>query len=138
MLDNAPSLKDDFMTRLTVRSGDFLQGEGEYRNGSLTLKTPRSPSPGERISLARISDLKLSSLESSRSLGTALGWGVAGALVAGPVGLLAGLWLGGKEEEATFLATFKDGRKLLAVTDGKTWSKIDDNWRQHKRPASND
>ncbi|EJT83071.1 hypothetical protein PPS11_40003 [Pseudomonas putida S11] len=96
-----------------MQSGDFLQGEGEYRNGSLTLKTPRSPSPGERISLARISDLRLASLESSRSLGSALGWGVAGALVAGPVGLLAGLWLGGKEEEATFLATFKDGRKLI-------------------------
>jgi hypothetical protein len=31
------------MTRLTVQSGDFLQGEGEYRNGALTLKTPRSP-----------------------------------------------------------------------------------------------
>ncbi|KAF1310773.1 hypothetical protein BLX42_12265, partial [Pseudomonas sp. SG-MS2] len=118
------------MTRLTVQSGDFLQGEGEYRNGSLTLKTPRSPSPGERISLARISDLRLASLESNRSLGTALGWGMAGALVAGPVGLLAGLWLGGKEEEATFLATFKDGRKLMASTDGKTWSKIDDSWRQ--------
>ncbi|MCY1458873.1 hypothetical protein D9M71_762930 [compost metagenome] len=118
-----------------MQSGDFLQGEGEYRNGSLTLKTPRSPSPGERISLARISELRLASLESSRSLGSALGWGVAGALVAGPVGLLAGLWLGGKEEEATFLATFKDGRKLMAITDGKTWSKIDDNWRQHRRPA---
>ncbi|HDS1680448.1 TPA: hypothetical protein QEM39_001975 [Pseudomonas putida] len=126
------------MTRLTVQSGDFLQGEGEFRNGSLTLKTPRSPSPGERISLARIADLRLASLESSRSLGTALGWGVAGALVAGPVGLLAGLWLGGKEEEATFLATFKDGRKLMAITDGKTWSKIDDTWRQHRRPAPAD
>ncbi|MFZ5933466.1 hypothetical protein BGP84_25915 [Pseudomonas putida] len=126
------------MTRLTVQSGDFLQGEGEFRNGSLTLKTPRSPSPGERISLARIADLRLASLESSRSLGTALGWGVAGALVAGPVGLLAGLWLGGKEEEATFLATFKDGRKLMAITDGKTWSKIDHTWRQHRRPATAD
>ncbi|HGA2317479.1 TPA: hypothetical protein ACIRVE_002034 [Pseudomonas putida] len=126
------------MTRLTVQSGDFLQGEGEFRNGSLTLKTPRSPSPGERISLARIADLRLASLESSRSLGTALGWGVAGALVAGPVGLLAGLWLGGKEEEATFLATFKDGRKLMAITDGKTWSKIDDTWRQHRRPPPTD
>jgi len=126
------------MTRLTVQSGDFLQGEGEFRNGSLTLKTPRSPSPGERISLARIADLRLASLESSRSLGTALGWGVAGALVAGPVGLLAGLWLGGKEEEATFLATFKDGRKLMAITDGKTWSKIDDTWRQHRRPSPAD
>ncbi|WP_060508834.1 hypothetical protein [Pseudomonas sp. NBRC 111124] len=126
------------MTRLTVQSGDLLQGEGEFRNGSLTLKTPRSPSPGERISLARIADLRLASLESSRSLGTALGWGVAGALVAGPVGLLAGLWLGGKEEEATFLATFKDGRKLMAITDGKTWSKIDDTWRQHRRPTTVD
>lgn len=124
------------MTRLTVQSGDFLQGEGEYRNGSLTLKTPRSPSPGERISLTRIKDLKLASLEPSRSLGSALGWGVAGALVAGPVGLLAGLWLGGKDEEATFLATFKDGRKLMAVTDGKTWSKIDDTWRKHQRSPS--
>ncbi|MFK0312780.1 hypothetical protein ACIQUF_16310 [Pseudomonas sp. NPDC090233] len=126
------------MTRLTVQSGDFLQGEGEFRNGSLTLKTPRSPSPGERISLTRITDLQLASLESSRSLSSALGWGVAGALVAGPVGLIAGLWLGGKEEEATFLATFKDGRKLLAITDGKTWSKIDDSWRQHRRPAAGD
>ncbi|WAB99480.1 MULTISPECIES: hypothetical protein [Pseudomonas] len=126
------------MTRLTVQSGDFLQGEGEYRNGSLTLKTPRSPSPGERISLTRISDLRLASLESNRNLGTALGWGMAGALVAGPVGLLAGLWLGGKEEEATFLATFKDGRKLMASTDGKTWSKIDDSWRQHRHPPAGD
>ncbi|MCO7596061.1 MULTISPECIES: hypothetical protein [Pseudomonas] len=124
------------MTRLTVQSGDFLQGEGEYRNGALTLKTPRSPSPGERISLARIKVLKLASLESSRSLGSTLGWGVAGALVAGPVGLLAGLWLGGKEEEATFVATFKDGRKLMAITDGKTWSKIDDTWRRHQRPPA--
>ncbi|KAB5621774.1 hypothetical protein F7234_14875 [Pseudomonas putida] len=120
------------MTRLTVQSGDFLQGEGEYRNGSLTLKTPRSQA-GERISLARIKDLRLASLESNRNLGATLGWGVAGALVAGPVGMLAGLWLGGKEEEATFLATFKDGRKLLAITDGKTWSKIDDTWRQRQR-----
>ncbi|HKS15237.1 MAG TPA: hypothetical protein VJS90_19580 [Pseudomonas sp.] len=124
------------MTRLTVQSGDFLQGEAEYRNGALTLKTTRSPSPGERISLARISDLKVANQESSRSIGSALGWGVAGALVAGPVGLLAGLWLGGKEEEVTFLATFKDGRKLLAITDGKTWSKIDNTWRRRQLPPS--
>lgn len=123
------------MTRLTVQSGDFLQGEAHYRNGALTLKTTHSPSPGERISLARISDLKVANQESSRSISSALGWGVAGALVAGPVGLLAGLWLGGKEEEITFLATFHDGRKLLAITDGKTWSKIDNTWRRRQLPT---
>ncbi|CAI8866993.1 MULTISPECIES: hypothetical protein [Pseudomonas] len=125
------------MTRLTVQSGDFLQGEGEYRNGSLTLKTARSPSPGEKIALTRITDLVVANQESSRSLSSALGWGVAGALVAGPVGLIAGLWLGGKEEEVTFLATFKDGRKLMAITDKKTWSKIDGNWRRHSQTAAN-
>ncbi|WP_327438488.1 hypothetical protein [Pseudomonas donghuensis] len=125
------------MTRLTVQSGDFLQGEGEYRNGSLTLKTARSPSPGEKIALTRITDLVVANQESSRSLSSALGWGMAGALVAGPVGLIAGLWLGGKEEEVTFLATFKDGRKLMAITDKKTWSKIDGNWRRHSQTAAN-
>ncbi|PWB35960.1 hypothetical protein DCO48_00495 [Pseudomonas sp. SDI] len=118
------------MTRLTVQSGDFLQGEGEYRNGSLTLKTARSPSPGEKIALSRIKDMKVANQEFSRNLGSALGWGMAGALFAGPLGLIAGLWLGGKDEEVTFLATFKDGRKLLAVTDGKTWSRLDGHWRR--------
>ncbi|MEG1082734.1 MAG: hypothetical protein RSE44_29840, partial [Pseudomonas sp.] len=62
------------MTRLTVQSGDFLQGEGEYRNGSLTLKTATSPSPGEKISLSRIKDMKVANQESSRNLGSAIGW----------------------------------------------------------------
>lgn len=123
------------MTRLTVQSGDFLQGEAEYRNGSLTLKTARSPSPGEKIALSRIKDMQVANQESSRNLGSALGWGMAGALVAGPIGLLAGLWLGGKDEEVTFLATFKDGRKLLAVTDSKTWSKLDGTWRRQLTPT---
>ncbi|GGU83974.1 hypothetical protein GCM10009504_45490 [Pseudomonas laurentiana] len=123
------------MTRLTVQAGDFLQGEGEYRNGSLTLKTCKNPAPGEKITLSRIREMKIANQEFNRSLSSALGWGVAGALMAGPLGLIAGLWLGGKEEEVTFVATLKDGRKLMAVTDGKTWSKIDGQWRKH-RPSS--
>ncbi|MFZ0156112.1 hypothetical protein [Pseudomonas sp.] len=125
------------MTRLTVQSGDFLQGEGEYRNGSLTLKSCSNPSSGEKIALSGISELIVANQESSRSLGSALGWGMACALVAGPVGLLAGFWLGGKEEEVTFLATFKDGRKLMAITDSKTWSKLNTHWRRHAPLAAN-
>ena len=118
------------MTRLTVQSGDFLQGAGEYRNGSLTLKTAGNPSPGEKIAVSRIKHMQVANQETSRNFSSALGWGMAGALVAGPFGLFAGLWLGSKDEEVTFLATFKDGRKLLAVTDSRTWSKIDGHWRR--------
>ncbi|WP_166359169.1 hypothetical protein [Pseudomonas akapageensis] len=119
------------MTRLTVQAGDFLQGEGEYSNGSLTLKTAISPSPGEKIALSRIKEMSVANQESSKSLSSAIGWGMAGALVAGPIGLIAGLWLGGKEEEVTFVATLKDGRKLMAITDVKTYSKMTRTW--HKR-----
>ena len=35
---------------------DFLQGEGEYSNGSLTLKTAKSQFPGEKIALNRIKE----------------------------------------------------------------------------------
>jgi len=58
------------------------------------------------------------------NLGSALKWGLAGALVLGPVGLIVGIWLGGKSEEITFIATLKDGRKLMAITDGKTYSRL--------------
>ena len=110
--------------KLTIKAGDFLQCEGEYSNGSLTLKTATHPSPGERIPVSRIKNITVANHEINRSLGGALGWGMAGALVLGPVGLVAGLWLGGKEEQVTFIATFKDGRKLTAVADSRTFSKL--------------
>ncbi|MDE1164168.1 MAG: hypothetical protein PW845_02010 [Pseudomonas sp.] len=116
--------------KLTIKAGDFLQCDGDYRDGSLTLKTIESPSPGEKIPVNRIKHITVANHETSRSLGGALGWGVAGALVLGPVGLVAGLWLGGKEEEVTFVATFKDGRKLTAVADSRTFNKLNDRMQQ--------
>jgi len=55
-----------------------------------------------------------------RLLGTA-GWGAAGAVLLGPVGLLAGLLLGGKGKDVTFVCEFKDGKRILATTDDKTF-----------------
>lgn len=50
--------------------------------------------------------------------------GVAGAALLGPIGLLAGLLLGGKGKDVTFILKLKDGRKMLATTDSKTFTKI--------------
>jgi len=49
---------------------------------------------------------------------------VVGALALGPVGLLAGVILGGNKKEVTFVARLKDGRKFLATVDSKTYAKI--------------
>ena len=59
-----------------------------------------------------------------KKIGGTVGWGAVGAIALGPVGLLAGLLLGGKKKEVTFVARFKDGRKLLATTDNGTFTKI--------------
>jgi len=38
--------------------------------------------------------------------------------------MLAGLLLGGKGKEITFVAVLKDGKKMLATADSKTFTKL--------------
>lgn len=71
-----------------------------------------------------IESVELATEESAVRLGGAAGWGTVGAIALGPVGLLAGLVLGGKGKDITFIVLFKDGRKMLATTDSKTYTKI--------------
>ena len=71
-----------------------------------------------------IEDLELASEDSVKKIGGTVGWGAAGAVMLGPAGLLAGLLLGGKGKEITFVCKFKDGRKMMATVDKKTWAKI--------------
>lgn len=41
--------------------------------------------------------------------------GLAGTVLLGPAGLLAGLILGGRGKETTFICVFKDGRKFIGT-----------------------
>ena len=59
--------------------------------------------------------------ETAKNLGGAAGWGIAGGLLLGPAGLLAGALLGGRaKKKVTFICVFKDGKKILATADEKT------------------
>ncbi len=111
------------MAKIKVHAGDFL-GEGSYMLGSFTLKTKDHAFLGETINGTLLDEVAIASEENVKNLGGTVGWGVAGAALLGPVGLLAGLLLGGKGKEVTFVAKFKDGRKLLATTDSDTFKKI--------------
>lgn len=112
------------MAKIKVQAGDFLKGDCQYSFGSLVLRTEEHKFMGETISVTELEAVDIATEETVKKIGGTVGWGAAGAVILGPVGLLAGLLLGGKKKEVTFVAKFKDGRKLLATTDSKTFTKL--------------
>lgn len=114
------------MSKIKIHAGDFLLGDGSFSPtfGSLQLRTKEHKFLGEGIPLSNLETVEIATEENVKKLGGTLGWGAVGAVVLGPLGLLAGLLLGGKKKEITFVAKFKDGRKLLATTDNRTFTKL--------------
>lgn len=112
------------MSRITVHAGDFLTLDGQLVYGAIVLKTKAHSFLGETIPLAQLASVEVASEENVKKVGGTIGWGAVGALALGPVGLLAGLLLGGKKKEVTFVAVFKDGRRLLATTDSVGFTKL--------------
>jgi len=112
------------MASIKVLAGDFIKGEGTVGYESLTLITKEHPSTGEAISFTELQTVEVATEENVKSTGGTLGWGAVGALALGPVGLLAGLLLGGNNKEITFIAKFKDGRKIMATTDSETYTRL--------------
>jgi len=53
-----------------------------------------------------------------------VGMAAVGSLVLGPVGLVGGALAGGNKKRIMFTLTLKDGRRMLAAADGKTWTKL--------------
>lgn len=111
------------MAKVTVLAGNFLQGDIEYREGAFRLKTLSNPAPGVKVKASAFRNLEVASQESVTNK-DAIGYGIAGAMLLGPVGAIAGYLMAGKETEITFIATFKDGSKLLAATDSDTYRDI--------------
>ncbi|MDI2144688.1 MULTISPECIES: hypothetical protein [unclassified Pseudomonas] len=112
------------MANITVLAGDFLQGDGEYRDGNFTLRTSLHPWPGLTLPLSSIKTLEVANEESINNFKDVIGYGVAGAMLLGPIGAIAGFMLAGHETEVTFLATLKDQRRMLIAADSHTFQEI--------------
>ncbi|MCP3660180.1 MAG: hypothetical protein GY830_07715 [Bacteroidetes bacterium] len=112
------------MAKVKVHAGDFLKGDSQYSLGSFMLKTKEHSIIGEVVPITELEMVEVADEENVKKLGGTVGWGVAGGVLLGPLGLLAGLLLGGKKKEVTFIAKFKNGKKLLATTDSQTFTKL--------------
>jgi len=78
----------------------------------------------DSVDLSIIADIDIATKESVKRIGGTVGWGAAGVLILGPLGLLAGLLLGGRKKEVTFVAKFNDDKKILATTDSKKYKQM--------------
>jgi hypothetical protein len=113
------------MATVNVHAGDFGTGKATLMMGVLTFAwKPGDGWSGESLLLSELETVEVATEEAVKRLGGTVGWGVVGATLLGPVGLLAGLLLGGKKTEVTFVARFKDGRKMLASSDASTYKKF--------------
>lgn len=114
------------MAKIKIHAGDFPKGDATMYFGQITLPWQKGDSffGGKTIALSDLEEIDVASEDSVKRIGGTIGWGAAGALVLGPVGLLAGLLLGGKKTEVTFVARFKDNRKMLGSTDSKTYKSM--------------
>jgi hypothetical protein len=72
--------------------------------------------------LEDLTELEVASEESTKKMMGAIGWGLVGDLALGPLGLLAGVLSGGKQTNVKFIGKFRDGRRMLATTDSKTFT----------------
>lgn len=110
------------MAKIKIHAGDFPKGDATMHFDQIGLPWQAGDGfTGKTIALAELEEIDVASEESVKRVGGTIGWGAAGALVLGPVGLLAGLLLGGKKTEVTFIAKFKGDRKMLGSTDSKTY-----------------
>lgn len=110
------------MAKVKVHAGDFPKGTANLSFGVLSFPwQPGDGFSGKTIALSDLLEVDTASEESVKKIGGTVGWGAAGAVILGPVGLLAGLLAGGRKTEVTFVAKFRDGRKMLASTDSKTY-----------------
>lgn len=113
------------MSSIKVHAGDFAEGKADMSFSAITFAWEAGDGfTGKRVRLDEIAEVDKASEESVKRFGGTVGWGAVGALILGPVGMLAGLLIGGKSTDVTFVAKLKDGRKFLATSDAKTYTKL--------------
>lgn len=108
------------MGQIKIHAGDFATN----RKGSFGLGCFSMPDADDiwavkmhTYTAKDVEELAAASEENVKRLGGTVGWGVTGAVLLGPVGLLAGLLAGGRKKEVTFVVKFKDGKKALCSAD---------------------
>ncbi len=118
------------MATIKVVAGDLDKGTWQFTGmfGTCLMtraSTTKSMWKGETYNFKTdVESLDQLTEEKVKKLGGTAAWGVAGAVLLGPLGAIGGMLVGGNKTEVAFTCNLKDGQKFMATTDSKTWQKI--------------
>jgi len=104
--------------KVNVLGGDVQQGEWQFEGNTLW-------GPFEQIELnGEVKSVTMQTEEGAKNITHTLGWGLAGGLVLGPAGAIAGMVFGGNRKQVCAMVELKDGRKFLATMDSKIYQQM--------------
>lgn len=107
---------------LKIHGGDFKDvRDASFARGAFTFS--RGIFSHEDVKASEIESLEVAGEENTKGFFGTAAKAAIGGLSLGVVGLAAGLLTSGGKD-VTFIATFKDGRRLLATADSKTYTAI--------------
>lgn len=118
------------MATIKVVAGDLDKGTWQFVGifGACSMtraSTSKSLWKGETYDLKTdVESVEQLTEEKVKQVAATAAWGVAGAVILGPLGAIGGMLVGGNKTEVAFVCNLKDGRKFMATTDSKTWQKI--------------
>jgi hypothetical protein len=107
------------MATFTVLAGDFPKTPAPVVASPFLLLPRRlgrvlsMESMHEKIHASEIASLEVVGQATGKSFGGSAAAGLAGGLLLGPVGLVAGALAGGNKDAVTFQLTLRDGRRVL-------------------------
>jgi hypothetical protein len=101
-----------------VLAGDLTAGDWEFNMGILW-------GGFDQVNLTTdLKSIKVETEESAKNVAQTLGWAVVGNLVFGPLGLIAGLTMGGNRKQVCAMCELTDDRKFLAIMDSKIYQQM--------------
>jgi len=108
-----------------IQAGDFdTVRKGIFVAKSFTMPQKDKFTATDSYMASDVQSVEVASEEAVKRLGGAAGWGLTGAVLLGPLGLLAGLIVGGKGKDVTFIVKFNDGKKALCTANNKIYTKM--------------
>ena len=114
------------MVKIEIHAGDFPKGVASFMAPQLILPSGPGRLMGESIKLNELEDVQIATPDNIGLIGGDDGWPQrTDDVLRFAEGLSAS-----RKREVVFVARFKDGRKFLATTKGKTYEKLLVDWEK--------